>query len=334
MGWVTHDLRMPQTAAAPSPTSIALPSLPDNWRPYGFAVLSDGALAILGADYDIGAEWRFDEKGSLLGDPHGVARSARARIWVFDGTSLSRGPDFALLTPFPLVDRFPDGRWVVASTRAFQEANGRVLSADGHEIRRIRVGDGIERLKIDDGGRIWVGWFDEGVFGNQGWRVDGVEWPPSSYGLAAFDENGRVVSLAANPSEADDQLADCYALNVVGETAYACTYVEFPIRALSAGSPPRRWNTELSGTRALAVRLPFVLAAGGYAEDGDRVVLIRLGSTAAETVKEWRLPLLLGYQQGLQLVDGRGPVLHVVHDGVWHQWNINHFLADVETRPS
>ncbi len=188
---------MQQIAAAPSAISVALPSLSEGWGLYSVAVLSDGALAILSTDLGMRAEWRRDDNGALFGDPYGVARSARARIWVFDGSVLSRGPDFPLLTPFPLVDRFPDGRWLVASSRAFEEANARVVSSDGREMDRIRIGDGIERLKIDEGGHIWVGWFDEGVFGNDGWRVEGMEWPPSSIGLAAFDDRGNVVAQAS-----------------------------------------------------------------------------------------------------------------------------------------
>jgi hypothetical protein len=154
------------------------------------AILHDGKLAILGADVDLRREWRRDEQGMESGDPRGASARARARIWTFDGVTLVPELSFPLLWPFPRFDTFPDGRWLVTNSRAQQEPLGRILTREGREIRRVRLGDGIEHLKIDDGGRIWVGWFDEGVFGNGGWRVPGHEWPPSIYGLAAFDDGG------------------------------------------------------------------------------------------------------------------------------------------------
>jgi hypothetical protein len=75
------------------------------------------------------------------------------------------GRSWIQLWPFPLFDGFPDGRWVVASSRAEQEPLGRILTSEGREISRLRLGDGIQHLKVDEGARIWVGWFDEGVSG-------------------------------------------------------------------------------------------------------------------------------------------------------------------------
>jgi len=306
-----------------------LPPLPSGWQPVAYACLDDGGLSIVGTDADLRAEWRRDADGTPLGQPHELAKAAVGQIWTFDGKTLGEGSTFPLLTTWPMVDRFPDGRWLVASARAFDEANARLLDPYGVELRRIRLGDGIERLKIDAAGNIWVGWFDEGVFGNDEWRVPGSEWPPSSTCIAAFDDDGNVLADASSLAPRLI-LSDCYALNVVGKEAYACTHMDFPVIKMSIGSSPEVWNTELSGTRAIAVKPPYLLAAGGYGDDGDRVVLLRLGSGRGWKVREWRLPFKVGYPDEVDLVDGRGGMLHVVREWAWYRWRIDAFIDAAE----
>ena len=302
-----------------------MPSLPDGWHAIAFAVLAEGVLAVVGTDVDLRAEWGRDETGQVLGDPFRLAARASAQVWMFDGGVLRAGPAFPLGSPHPVVDRFADGRWIVASCRG-EGTNARVLNAAGEELRRIRLGDGIEHLKIDDAGHIWVGWFDEGVFGNEGWVVPGLKRSPSSYGLAAFSEEGEVIAAEA---ELPQGISDCYALNVEGECAFACTYTQFPIISAVAGRPSRWWKTDLRGPRALAVNWPYVLAAGGYAEDGNRIALLRMSERGGEQVAEWRLPAPFGDPRAADLFDGRGDTLHIVHDGVWRRWRVDDFLADV-----
>lgn len=320
-----HFSDMAPNKAASASVAYPIPSLPPSWQVVTYSVLLDGRLAILGADVDLRREWQRDQDGMMLGNPHRVAAGASARIWIFDGSSLAEGPIFPLLSPYPAFDRFADGRWLVASTRAFEEPNARILTTKGAEVRRIRLGDGIEHLKIDEVDRIWVGWFDEGIFGNDGWHVPGREWPPSNSGLAAFDEEGAVVALAELASSSG-LIADCYALNVIEKTAWACPYTDFPILACDGRGRSRWWPTALSGPRAIAVCPPYVVAAGGYAKDGNRVVLVRLDEKRGEIVEEWRLPFEVGFPDAVALIDARGDQLHVVEKEVWHRWRVQDFI--------
>jgi len=310
---------------APQARESELPALPEGWWIISYAVLDDGSLCMLGANINLQHEWRRAPSGTLLGDPFARAAGALAGFWIFDGENLAAGPTFPLLRPSLQFDRFPDGRWLVASARS-DDADSRILSADGSELGRIRLGDGIMHLKIDDASRIWVGWFDEGVFGNDGWRVPGLEWPPSAYGLAAFDASGRVI-VQAKGAPAGSEIADCYALNVVGGQPWACTYPEFPVSTYEAENGWRWRSTGLSGTRALAVRPPYILAAGGYGEDDDQVVLVRLDEEQGVSLGRWRLPFPVGFPARADFVDARGDELHVVWDGVWSRWRIGDFLA-------
>jgi hypothetical protein len=142
--------------------------------------------------------------------------------------------------------------------------------------------------------------------------VPGHEWPPSSYGLAAFDDAGTIVAHAG--SGPANSIADCYALNVISDTAWACTYTDFPILACTPEGRSRWWSTSVSGSRGLAVERTYVLAAGGYAENGNRAVLVRLDDNHATQLGEWRLPFQAGYPDSVELIDGRGGDLHVVNN--------------------
>ncbi len=299
--------------AAPNATISLLPVLPVGWSAASYTPLADGTLAILATDVDL--------------DSHAAANG---RVWTFDGSVLSEGPTFPLDSLCPVIDRFADGRWLVTGARTNDSANGVVLTTDGHEVRRIHLGDGIFWTKIDDADRIWVGWFDEGVFGNPSWSVPGLEWPPSSYGLAAFDQLGGLVAHAEGVP-ASSGIADCYALNVFGDTVWACTYPDFPLGCLTKGGQWRWWTTELIGTRALAADGCFVLAAGGYGEEGNRIVLLRLGDSGPESLGEWRLPLMAGFPQRVDCVDGRGDRLHIVDDGKWYQWRVSDFVDALQS---
>jgi hypothetical protein len=301
-----------------SSAARAIPPLPDGWYVLRHKVLAGSRLAVVGANADLHAAWRSDHERKTAGETLRLAVQAACRIWTLDGDDLTEAVEFPLLEPFPNVDQFPDKRWLVANSRSNGIGNARVLRADGTEERRIELGDGIEHIKIDDQQRVWVGWFDEGIFGNGRWRYPGLKWPPSSYGIASFDERGELVKHATLQS-----IADCYALNVLGDIAWACTYTDFPVWEIG-DERERTWSTELSGTNALAVSYPYVLAAGGYRDDANRACLLRLNDERAEMIGEWRLPI--GADRAEFEMDGRGDELHVVANGRWHRWCIRDFV--------
>lgn len=305
----------------PAPTAAVttpLPALPKGWHAVAYAILSDGCLAIIGADTDL---QRLSEDQHVFK----TAMQTSARIWVFDGSEVQAGPEFLLETPCPVFDRFPDGRWLIASARAWDDQNVRIVSPEGREMQRLRLGDGIMQLKIDDASSIWAGWFDEGVFGNDGWRLPGLEWPPSAYGLAAFNDRGSVIRTAAG-APSGSEIADCYALNIAGVEAWACTYPDFPISRSQADGPSLWWSTKLAGPRAVAVSFPHILAAGGYGDDGDRLSLGKIDNDNFALLDEWGLPFRVGFPDAVDFVDGRGDQLHIINDGVWHIWKMEQFV--------
>ena len=115
---------------------------------------------------------------------------------------------------------------------------------------------------------------------------------------------------------------------VTGDEAWACTYAGFPIIRLG-DQPERRWLTELSGTSALAVDGPHILAAGGYDRDANQAKLLQLGTTDAKTLATWRLPFtpVRSWTLDPPWLDGRSDTLHLVDRGIWQRWSVSDFVT-------
>ncbi len=296
----------------PEPIAIQLPDLPNGWHFLSCTVLRENRLALLGTNIDVIAGFKQQRQGYLA--------NAQAKIWVFDGINLDDGPEFNLLDPFPIIDQFSDGRWLLSYCRSDGKARTRILDMNGVELQCIELGDGIQHLKIDDEHRIWVGWFDEGVFGNDNWDYPGLKWPPSSTGIAAFNVEGDLVKHASLPS-----IADCYALNVFDNEVWSCTYTDFPIWQMN-DLEEKVWNSELSGISALAVLHPYVLTAGGYRENTNRISLVKLTGNKAKEKDKWQTALI-SEKSEIQLLDGRANFLHLVTGNNWYCWDVAQFIT-------
>ena len=96
-----------------------------------------------------------------------------------------------------------EGGWLLGERRG-----GLTKVYDAHGALRftLDLGDASEDVQTTPDGRIWVSYFDEGVFGN------GV----GRQGLICFDSAGRVLFQYADFAEQNalPTIADCYAINV------------------------------------------------------------------------------------------------------------------------
>ncbi len=288
-------------------------------------------------DVDLANEWaRIFARDGPVDPPSRIdrlTRSGRVYLLTWGRDGWQDGPIFPLETPHPLVARFSDGRWLVVGSRTRGEPNGRVLAPDGALLTRFMLGDAIEHVAIDSADRIWVGWFDEGMSG-KGWIVPGLEWPPSTNGVACFAPDGSLVDVPSWPKEAGF-IADCYALTPVGTGVWASPYTDFPIVHFIPGKPTRWWRSELAGPKAIAVGGTRALVAGGYRDDSARLALMQLeepgdGEKAA-VLAAWRMPLRPAppaknewapVWEPPALLTGRGDTLHLIDDGKWHQWRM------------
>lgn len=214
----------------------------------------------------------------------------------------------------PKLDALPDGGFVVADARRRGTADHvQVFDASGRAVRSFAVGDAVEHLLADTEGTLWAGYFDEGVFGSD---------PLSAPGLRRWSAAGEPLweLPLTNPGGV---IADCYALNVAGRTAWACYYTDFPLVRVRADGTVRAWSSPVAGAHALAVLGPAVAYAGGYGTH-DRLTLCRLDGDAATPYREYVMTLPDGSALGRHRAVGRGSRLFVQPQGSeeWLLWDL------------
>lgn len=83
------------------------------------------------------------------------------------------------------------------------ENNGVIVDTAGNVQNEFCIGDGIQDCIVTEEGNIITSYFDEGVFGNLGWKQ-----PIGSRGLIVWSGDGE------KKWEANAPIYDCYALNV------------------------------------------------------------------------------------------------------------------------
>ncbi|WP_246667317.1 hypothetical protein [Bradyrhizobium macuxiense] len=200
-------------------------------------------------------------------------------------------PGLDLTAPF--VDVFTDGRILIAGPRCEWrgendfDLNGAIIQPSTGKVARMLLGDGISAVQVDDLGRIWVGYLDEGVFGNFGWGFRVGPKPIGAAGLVCFSDIGEKVWEF--PTESSYSIADCYALNVSGADATAFFYTEFPICRIRGRFELTFHKTSLAGCHTLAVSETEALFSGQYRDAPDTAYLGKLSPERLSDVRRLRM---------------------------------------------
>lgn len=84
------------------------------------------------------------------------------------------------------------------------EQNVLLLDKNGSRIKEMCFGDGIEDCITTEDGKIIVSYFDEGVFGNYGWKS-----PIGSPGLIVWNNEGKIIWTNTRYN-----IYDCYAIHL------------------------------------------------------------------------------------------------------------------------
>lgn len=176
---------------------------------------------------------------------------------------------------FPRLCSLPDGGFVVADARSRDDdGQVRVFDALGRPSWAFRVGDGIEHLLTDEAGDLWIGYFDEGVFGD----------PLSAPGARRWSSTGTAL-WEYRPPAGGDLIADCYALNVGRAGAWVYPYTGFPLVEIRKDGSLRARTTEVNGAAGVAVHEGRVAFLGGYRGARDLLTFARLTDTSVETTR-------------------------------------------------
>ncbi|MEV4603855.1 hypothetical protein AB0K15_41575 [Amycolatopsis sp. NPDC049253] len=251
--------------------------------------------------------------------PRAVA--ARVSVHAPDATVTTRIA--RLPVAHPHVQPLPDGRTLIVGARSRwrpdgPDRNAIVYDADGTPVIEQTLGDGIEHVATTRRGEIWVGYFDEGVFGNYGWGDEKSGQPLGEYGLNRFSAGlTRTWHFPSPVDQAWGPISDCYALNVAEETVWTCYYTDFPLVRIRDGELTGRHN-DVRGAKALAVGDSRVAFYGGHRGEHDRLAVGVLDAERVHVTGEYRLVQPDGQDlpEATRVV-GRGPDLHFLLDDDW-----------------
>lgn len=256
-----------------------------------------------------------------------MERPASVVVLIHDGHSSRQVVIADLTVAHPKVQPLPRGEVLLVGARCRRfpdgtaERNGYIYGPDGILRRTLILGDGIQDVQVDSRGAVWVSYFDEGIFGNFGWGMGQDSTPIGHAGLVRFDGNG-IKLWEYEPSGEMGHMADCYALNVSGNEAWACYYTDFPLVRVTADDQVVGWSTEtadVSGVSTFAVDGPRVVFFGGYPPHRNRCVLAELGTGSLKNPQECRLLLPDGQELSNWLIRGRGSELNVFSDTSWYR---------------
>jgi hypothetical protein len=234
----------------------------------------------------------------------------------------------------PIVQVLPDHRVLVVAARCRwrpdgPDRNAIIYDTDGRLVAEGTVGDGVQHVLVSRSGHIWVGYFDEGVYGNYGWGDAGAPSPVGAPGLVRFSPNLEPSwRYPTNIDESWGSISDCYALNVDGDTAWACYYTDFPVVRVQAGTVTGWRNAVVHGARALAVADTTIAMYGGYSPNRDVLVAASLGQDQVYKLAEYRLALPDGSPlPATARAIGRGADLHLINEGEWFRLDLDDMPA-------
>lgn len=253
-------------------------------------------------------------------------RPVSARIVELDPTPVRETRLAELPVAHPHLDALPGGGYLVVGSRCRwrpdgPEENAWIVDGDGHLQRSGTLGDGIEHMGTTPAGQVWVGYSDEGIFGNYGWGSVGGPPPIGWAGLVRFDDGLEPVWRFPTDLEAG-AIADCYALNVVGEEAWACYYTDWPIVQVR-GDGVVAWRNDVDGASAMLVDDGTVVLVGGYPGARERLAIGRLGAGSVDWVGVARLAGPDGDEPPTGTLVGRADQLHLVTSHGWFKLDVD-----------
>jgi len=130
------------------------------------------------------------------------------------------------------VQPFGEG-WLLGESRG---GRADVYDAVGRPLRALDLGDASQDVQTTPSGKIWVSYFDEGVYGG------GLG---SQHGIVCFNSSGNLIFKYFDFAEENELpfIDDCYAMNVVSEDeVWLSYYSAFPLVSIRRFQLHRAWR--------------------------------------------------------------------------------------------
>jgi hypothetical protein len=300
---------------------ISIPSEFEGLPKVRTSVVDRQTLAVLYSNAK--GQWTHsDERRHLVPDPSG-----KARIVLFqqDGKSVTLPPFFAQSSWIQFAVR-PHGGWVAGRTRQHiasdVKADFAVYNSAGVIEAVFESGGNVGFLEISDNDLIWVGHEDEDP-----------DHPEKLGGLSLFSPSGdeHIYSwFEGFEGSAEFGMAFwcCYALNVVGDTAWTQFYTDMLISRTEPDGSQQHWRCYPKGAAALIVQGDLIALAGRYGETQYDIMAYRLGEPPhAERIGQVRFSIKGDQPKYLDSITGKGDAFHIVHDNKWYRITLDDILA-------
>jgi hypothetical protein len=182
------------------------------------------------------------------------------------------------LENYHFVQPLGDDEWLLVRGRAQSETdeNAHVYGPQGLHRRSFALGDGIEDVQATRDPKVWVSFFDEGVFSHVAL---------GQTGLICVDKRGVKLHDFATIAATTGAISDCYALNVADDhDTWVYYFTDFPLVKLTDGKLASFWrNVPVKGSRASALAEGRILFAGSY-KDRSSLFEVRLPSSVRRNV--------------------------------------------------
>lgn len=212
------------------------------------------------------------------------------------------------------VDVLPDGRVLLASARcrSVNHMNGLIYDPKSKKTVCFCAGDGIQNMFADNLGRIWISFFDEGIFG---------ETKISASGAVCLNDQGDIL-WRYKESQGFSSISDCYAMNVCETEAYIYFYTDFPLCKISQKFALEYWETTLSGCHTIAIGENSALFSGEYDDPVSRFYFVQKTNQKLGTAKSVTIVLPDGSPIDEGKILARGPMLHFFNKTGWFRGDI------------
>ena len=226
-----------------------------------------------------------------------------------------------------LVQPMPGGDVLLATARSSTDReflNARIYSPSGELKIAAHIGDGIAHLQTTTRGEVWVGYFDEGVFGDLGRNGRGTK-PIAASGLVRFNSRLEPVwefevdreKFPDGRAASEEQIADLYALNVTDDRVLALSYTSWTLLDIRDRDIDYV-RTNASGCQHVLAHKNSFAFIGNYKQRDE----VTFGSIVDdEFVPQTRNSLPTPSAQGSDGMwatqIGRGSTLHVFYEGIW-----------------
>lgn len=227
----------------------------------------------------------------------------------------------AMNIAFPYVDKFSDGGCLIVGARSTWRSkydfdlNGALIERGAKTAKRVCFGDGIEDVGIDDANRIWISYFDEGVFGNFGWSHPGPTGLGAG-GVNCFDRSGELL-WQHNREDATEHVDDCYAMNVSPLGIWFYFYTAFKVARVTEDFSVEYFDTPVGGSHSFVTDGHRFVFSSQYREPVTTFHATNFYKGKLVHRRKLSLSLPAGIKEDQIKMKARGDKLHVFTDKHW-----------------